>query len=137
MVLVGTVWILPLAYVIRTYPLVLQPASAALAVLDPALPEAAASLGASRMRIFWSIILPAIRPAVLSGVLLVGIMAIGEFVASVLLYSFDSRPISVEIFSQLRVFNIGSAAAYSVVLVFLVVGMIAVNPDREIDRVRG
>ncbi len=132
--LVGTVWILPLAYVIRTYPLVLQPASAALAVLDPALPEAAASLGASRMRTFWSIILPAIRPAVLSGVLLAGIMAIGEFVASVLLYSFDTRPISVEIFSQLRVFNIGSAAAYSVVLLFLVLGMIAVYPDREIDR---
>ena len=132
--LVGTPWILLIAYVIRTYPLVLQPASAALAVLDPALPEAAASLGASRMRTFWSIILPAIRPAVLSGVLLAGIMAIGEFVASVLLYSFDTRPISVEIFSQLRVFNIGSAAAYSVLLLFLVLGMIAVLPDREIDR---
>ena len=133
--LVGTAWILPLAYVIRTYPLVLQPSSSALAVLDPALPEAAASLGASRMRTFWSIILPAIRPAVFSGILLAGIMAIGEFVASVLLYSFDSRPISVEIFSQLRMFNIGSAAAYSVVLMFLVLGVIAVNPDREIGRV--
>jgi iron(III) transport system permease protein len=132
--LVGTVWILPLAYVIRTYPLVLQPASAALEVLDPVLPEAAASLGSSRMRTFWSIVLPAIRPAVLSGVLLAGIMAIGEFVASVLLYSYDTRPISMEIFSQLRMFNIGSAAAYSVVLLFLVLGMVAVHPDREVER---
>lgn len=133
-VLVGTVWILPLAYVIRTYPLVLQPASAALEVLDPSLEEAATSLGASRWRTFRSIVFPLIRPAVVSGVLLAGIMAVGEFVASVLLYSYASRPISVEIFSQLRAFSIGSAAAYSVVLLMMVLGMVAVNPFQERGR---
>jgi len=134
LVLVGTVWILPLAYVVRTYPLVLQPATAALDTLDPALPEAARSLGASQVRTFWSIVFPVIRPAVLSGVLLAGIMAVGEFVASVLLYSYTSRPISVEIFSQLRMFNIGSAAAYSVVLLVLVLGMIAAYSNWEPER---
>jgi len=102
--------------------------------LDPALPEAARSLGASRVRTFWSVVFPVIRPAVLSGVLLAGIMAAGEFVASVLLYSFSSRPISVEVFSQLRMFNIGSAAAYSVVLLVLVLGMIAAHSDWEPER---
>ncbi len=134
LVLVGTVWILPLAYVLRTYPLVLQPASAALDNLDPALPEAARSLGASQLRTFWGVVFPVIRPAVLSGVLLAGIMAAGEFVASVLLYSFSSRPISVEIFSQLRMFNIGSAAAYSVVLLVFVLGLIWAHSGWEPER---
>jgi iron(III) transport system permease protein len=136
-VLVGTLWILPLAYIFRMYPLVLQPSSAALETLDPAIEEAAATLGSSRWRTFWSVVFPAIRPALFSGVLLAGIMAIGEFVASILLYSYNSRPVSVEIFSQLRMFNIGNAAAYSVLLVVLVVGMIAVNPERKVGGVSG
>jgi iron(III) transport system permease protein len=133
-VLVGTFWILPIAYVFRTYPLVLQPTTAALESLDPALPEAAASLGASGWLTFRKVVLPAIRPAVVSGILLVGIMAAGEFVASVMLYAYPTRPISVEIFSQLRVFSIGSAAAYSVVLLGLVLGMIALSPDGKSAR---
>jgi iron(III) transport system permease protein len=130
-VLVGTVWILPLAYLIRTYPLVLQPSAAALEATDPTLQEASLSLGASRWRTFWRVIFPAVRPAVISGVLLAGIMAVGEFVASVLLYSSTTRPVSVEIFSQLRMFNIGSAAAYSVLLLVVVLGMIALDPERK------
>jgi iron(III) transport system permease protein len=133
-VLVGTLWILPLAYIFRTYPLVLQPSSAALEALDPAIEEAATTLGASQWRTFWSVIFPAIRPALFSGVLLAGIMAVGEFVASILLYAYGSRPVSVEIFSQLRMFNIGHAAAYSVVLLVLVLGMIAVDPARKLGR---
>ena len=60
-VLVGTFWILPIAYVFRTYPLVLQPTTAALESLDPALPEAAASLGATDWRTFRTVVFPAIR----------------------------------------------------------------------------
>jgi iron(III) transport system permease protein len=133
-VLVGTVWILPLAYIFRTYPLVLQPTAAALGALDPALGEAAAMLGASRWRTFWSVVLPAIRPAVMSGVLLAGIMAVGEFVASILLYSYSGRPISVEIFSHVRMFNIGTAAAYSVFLLLLVLLLIGIDPERRRTR---
>jgi iron(III) transport system permease protein len=130
-VLIGTAWILPLAYLIRTYPLVLQPSSAALEATDPALQEAAFSLGASRWQTFWRVVFPVIRPSVISGVLLAGIMAFGEFVASVLLYSSPTRPISVEIFSELRMFNIGSAAAYSVLLLVVVLGMIALDPEKH------
>jgi iron(III) transport system permease protein len=122
--LVGTFWILPLAYVIRTYPLVHRSAASALAQLDPSLTEAAGTLGAGRWRQWRTIVIPIILPAVVSGALLVTIAALGEFVSSVLLYTYSSRPISVEILAQLRNFNFGAAAAYSVILLLLTLVLI-------------
>jgi len=64
--------------------------------------------------------LPTIRPAVIAGALLAGVMALGEFVSSILLYTFNNRPISVAILSEIRLFNLGSAAAYGVFLTVLI-----------------
>ncbi|MDB4883493.1 MAG: hypothetical protein JWL95_2259, partial [Gemmatimonadetes bacterium] len=49
-----------------------------------------------------------------------GVAAVGEFVASVVLYTHANRPISVEILSQVRNTSFGTAAAYSVLLIVLV-----------------
>jgi iron(III) transport system permease protein len=48
---------------------------------------------------------------------------VGEFVASVVLYTHGNRPISIEILAQLRALAFGTAAAYSVLLILLVVTM--------------
>jgi iron(III) transport system permease protein len=48
------------------------------------------------------------------------VTALGEFVASIMLYVYANRPIAVEIFSQLRIYEFGQAAAYSVFLMALV-----------------
>ena len=120
MVLVGTFWILPLAYFIRTYPLIIRATSASLEQLDDSLMEAGESLGAGFSRRLWRIALPIILPGIVSGCLLVVITALGEFVSSIMLYTYSSRPISVEILSQLRGYNFGSAAAYSVFLLVLI-----------------
>ncbi len=45
---------------------------------------------------------------------------LGEFVASIVLYTHRTRPISIEILSQLRDFDLGAAAAYGVLLMALV-----------------
>jgi iron(III) transport system permease protein len=125
-VLVGTYWILPLAYFVREYPIIVRSASAALERLDRGLLDAAAGLGAGLWRRFRYVVLPAILPAVVAGGALVAIGALGEFVTSVLLYSYETRPASVEIYAQLRLFNIGAAAAYSVVLMVAVLGLLFV-----------
>ncbi|MEW6510591.1 MAG: iron ABC transporter permease [Bacteroidota bacterium] len=118
--LVGTFWILPLAYIIREYPLVVRSTAASLERLDHSVLEAADGLGASPLRKFWSVALPAIVPGIVAGGVLVTIAALGEFVSSILLYTYASRPVSVEILAQLRLFNVGAAAAYSVVLMVLI-----------------
>jgi iron(III) transport system permease protein len=118
--LVGTFWILPLAYFVREYPVVIRSLAASLEGMDSSLLEAAAGLGAGPVRRFRTVAFPLLLPGMLSGGVLVFIGALGEFVSSILLYTYDSRPVSVEILAQLRLFNIGAASAYSVILMLLI-----------------
>ncbi|MGK2963458.1 MAG: ABC transporter permease [Gemmatimonadaceae bacterium] len=118
--LVGTFWILPLAYFIRGIPLVATAVESSLRQLDPALEDAARGLGASWWLTMKRVILPAARPGLIAGALLAAITAVGEFVASVVLYTHANRPISIEILAQLRALAFGTAAAYSVLLIVLV-----------------
>ncbi len=118
--LVGTFWILPLAYFIRGIPLVATAVESSLRQLDPALEDAARGLGASWWLTMKRVVLPAARPGLIAGALLAAVTAVGEFVASVVLYTHANRPISIEILAQLRALAFGTAAAYSVLLIFLV-----------------
>ena len=127
-VLIGTVWLLPLAYFVRHVPLVVRAAQASLEGVDDRLAEASADLGAGGWTTFRRVVWPAIVPGVVAGALLTFVTALGEFVASVMLYVYANRPISVEVFAQLRIFEFGQAAAYSVLLMALVV--LAVGASR-------
>ncbi len=118
-VLVGTAAILPLAYFIRGLPLTGRAAFAGLRQLDPALEEAGASLGAGAWRRLWRITLPLLRPALAAGASLAFLTALGDFVVSIVLYTFETRPISIEILSSLRMQEMGAAAAYGILLAAL------------------
>ena len=118
--LVGTFWILPFAYIMREYPVVVRSVTASLETMDGSLLDAADGLGASAWKRFRSVLVPAIAPAILSGAVLVAIASLGEFVSSIMLYTYASRPVSVEILAQLRQFNIGAASAYAVCLMLLI-----------------
>ncbi len=118
-VLIGTAAILPLAYLVRSLPLTGRAAFAGLRQLDPALEEAAASLGASRTRRLLRVTLPLLRPALAAGAAIAFITSLGDFVVSIVLYTFDTRPISIEILSSLRMTETGVGAAYGVLLALL------------------
>jgi iron(III) transport system permease protein len=110
---------MPLAYFIRNIPLVTRAALTSFRQFDPALEEAAASLGAPWLRTMRRVALPLVLPGLAAGALLAFVTALGEFVASILLYTHRTRPISIEILSQLRAFDFGGAAAYAVLLMVL------------------
>ena len=133
-VLVGTFWILPLAYIVRTYPLLVRSTAAALEQVDDSLMEAGETFGAGPWRRFRTIVLPLILPGITSGAVLAVIASLGEFVSSILLYTYASRPISVEILSQLRMFNFGSAAAYSVLLLIIILLVLLISRLVQRDR---
>jgi iron(III) transport system permease protein len=118
-VLVGTAAILPLGYLVRSLPLTGRAAFAGLRQLDPALEEAAASLGAPAARRLARVVLPHLKPALLAGASLAFLLALGDFVVSIVLYTYSTRPISIEILSSLRLQEIGVAAAYGVLLTLL------------------
>ena len=118
--LVGTFWILPLAYFIRHIPLVVRAVQAGLEQLNPEFHDAARSLGASWLFTLRRILLPLLLPSIIAGGMLAFVAALGEFVSSIVIYTIDNRPISVEILSQIRQFNFGSAAAYGVLLIIMI-----------------
>jgi len=119
-VLVGTFWILPVVYFLRFMPLVVRALQASMEQVDPALSEAAGSLGARAWQRFVRITLPLVWPGAVAGTLLAFVIALGEYVASVLVFVPFNRPISIAIASELRDFNLGAAAAYGVVLVVII-----------------
>jgi iron(III) transport system permease protein len=71
----GAVLITTLSY----YPLVYLPVAAMLRGLDPALEEAAYSLGYRPFAAFFKVVLPQLKPALLGGSLLVGLHLLAEF----------------------------------------------------------
>jgi iron(III) transport system permease protein len=129
-VLVGTVVILPLAYLVRNIPIAAGSILAGFRQLDPSLDEAAASLGAGRWRTLRAVTVPLLRPAILAGAALAFATALGDFVTSIVLYTYETRPISIEILSSLRAFDIGTAAAYGVVLMLISAGAMLVGTRR-------
>ena len=121
--LVGTVWILPLAYFIRHLPYITRSVSSVLSNFDKSVSEAATTLGASPTRVVRRVVVPIALSAIGSGFLFTFVSAMSEFPCSVLLYSPDAVPISVAIFSSLRLGEFGVASAQGVLLVGVVLMM--------------
>ena len=134
-VLVGTFWILPVVYFLRFMPLVVRALQASMEQLDPTLEEAAGSLGARAWQRFMRVTLPLVWPGAVAGTLLAFVIALGEYVASVLVFVPVNRPISIAIASELRDFNLGAAAAYGVVLIVIIsISMVVAG---KLERLRG
>ncbi len=134
-VLVGTFWILPVIYFLRFMPLVVRALQASMEQLDPTLEEAAGSLGARAWQRFARVTLPLVWPGAVAGTLLAFVIALGEYVASVLVFVPANRPISIAIASELRDFNLGAAAAYGVILIVIIsISMVVAG---RLERLRG
>jgi iron(III) transport system permease protein len=129
-VLIGTLWILPLAYLVRNLPITSRAILAGFRSLDPSLDEAAATLGAGRWRTLRRVTLPLLRPAIVAGASLAFVTGFGDFVTSIMLYTYDTRPISLEILSSLRESDVGVAAAYGVVLMAVSAAVFALGADQ-------
>jgi iron(III) transport system permease protein len=119
-ILVGTFWILPVVYFLRFMPLVVRAVQASMEQIDVALDEVGRSLGARWRQRFFRLTLPLVWPGAVAGTLLAFVIALGEYVASVLVFVPANRPISIAIASELRDFNLGAAAAYGVVLMAVI-----------------
>jgi iron(III) transport system permease protein len=129
-VLVGTIAILPMAYLVRNLPVTGRAILAGYRQLDPALEEAAASLGAGAWGTLRRVTLPQLRPALAAGGSLAFVGALGDFVTSIILYTYENRPISMEINSALRVNEMGVAAAFGVILMLVSAAVLGIGARR-------
>jgi sulfate transport system permease protein len=111
-----------LALLFVTLPFVVRAVQPVLHEIDEEMEEAAASLGASNLRIFRSIVLPNLTPAIIAGCALAFARAIGEFGSLVLITGnipFDTQVASVYIFGRIESDNTTAAAAVAVLLLFV------------------
>lgn len=110
-----------------TLPFVVRAVQPVLMELDQEMEEAAASLGAPNHRIFRSIILPNLTPALVAGAALAFARAIGEFGSLVLLTGnipFKTQVASVYIYGRIETSDPSGAAAVSVLLLAIAVGLL-------------
>lgn len=106
-----------LSITLFTYPYVVLPVRAALLNADPALEEAARSLGLGRWRSFLRVTLPQLRPALAAGMLLVALYTLSDFGAVAMMrYNAFTRAIYLNYTSS---FNSERAAVLALVLVAL------------------
>ncbi len=114
-----------LALALFTYPYVYLLLVAALRDLDPALEESSRGLGAGRWRTFARVVLPQLRPALYGGSLLVALYTVSDF-GAVSITRFST--FTLAIYNAYRaLFDRSLAAALSLVLVGLAVGLIGVE----------
>jgi sulfate transport system permease protein len=107
-----------LALLFVTLPFVVRSVQPVLIELDREVEEAAASLGASNGTTFRRIVLPALRPAILSGAALAFARAVGE-IGSLLLIVGKVQIASIVIFADIESDAPDAAASLSVVLLLL------------------
>jgi sulfate transport system permease protein len=108
-----------LALLFVTLPFVVRSVQPVLLELDRSMEEAAESLGARPATVFRRIVLPSLRPAIISGVALSFARAVGEFGSLVLITGnlpFKTEVGSVYVFGQIESDNLPAAAAVAVVL---------------------
>ncbi|NEU14172.1 ABC transporter permease subunit [Methylobacterium sp. BTF04] len=116
-------------------PFMVLPLYAVFARLDPRLRDAAADLGASPTRVFWSVTLPLAGPGLMAGALLCFVPMVGEFIIPDLLGGSDTlmlgRVLWSEFFSN-RDWPLASAVA--ILLLILVVGPLVLFREAETRR---
>jgi sulfate transport system permease protein len=108
-----------LALLFVTLPFVVRSVQPVLLTLDHTVEEAAESLGARPATVFRRIVLPSLRPAIISGMALSFARAVGEFGSLVLITGnlpFKTEVGSVYVFGQIEGDNLPAAAAVAVVL---------------------
>ncbi len=104
-----------LALLFVTLPFVVRAVQPVLIELDREAEEAASSLGASNLTTFRRIVLPALRPAIMSGTALAFARAVGEFGALVLLAG-KVQIASLVIYNDIESGSPDAAASLSLVL---------------------
>jgi sulfate transport system permease protein len=107
-----------LALLFVTLPFVVRSVQPVLIELDREVEDAAASLGASNWVIFRRVVLPALRPAIVSGAALGFARAAGEF-GSIVLLAGKTQIASIVIFADIESDAPDAAASLSIVLLII------------------
>lgn len=117
-------------------PLAVRAVRLSLDAVDQKLEQAGRTLGASRMRVFWTITLPLAMPGVLAGAILSFARGLGEFGATITFVSDipgETRTLSLAVHTLLQAPG-GEAAAIRLSIIAVVVAMAALMASEYSSR---
>ncbi|MFJ9075434.1 ABC transporter permease [Streptomyces sp. NPDC102278] len=112
----GTSGIVILAHTVLVTAFAHQSVSAAIARLDPAYEQAAASLGARPAQVLWRIRIPLLLPSLTAAAGLCFALSMGELSATMMLYPPDWMPLPVRVFTATDRGSLFGGSAVAVVL---------------------
>lgn len=116
LLLSGTALIMIISYVIRRLPYTIRSSAAIIHQISISIEEAAISLGASNLKTFFKITLPMMLPGVISGAILSWVTIISELSTSIILYTGNTKTMTIAIYTEVIRGNYGVAAAIATVL---------------------
>ena len=120
----GSLWPVGLALCVVNLPFMIWAVAASANALDDELEAAAAVCGAPPLRVFFTVTLPAVAPGVITGALLMFVLAFNEFLVSLFLVDARTVTLPVQIYNNIRSVITPDLAAVSAV--YIAVASIAV-----------
>lgn len=122
--ILGQLWPVGIALCVINLPFMIWSVSASVNALDPQLENAAANCGAPPVQAFLTVTLPAVMPGIITGALLMFILAFNEFLVS--LFLTDSRTVTlpVQIYNSIR--NVITPDLAAVSVLYIIVALVVV-----------
>ena len=124
---IGQLWPIALAITTVNFPILLYAVASSISNLSDELEDAAATLGAEEVQRFLFVTFPAILPGILTGLIMMFVFGLGEFLITMILSTVDNQTLPVIMFGSLRGAVSGTLAAgggiyilISLVVIFLV-----------------
>jgi iron(III) transport system permease protein len=118
-VLYGTLWILLVAFVTIAMPAAYQQLQSAFRVVHPDLEEASRILGATRLRTLWRITAPLLRTSVIATWCFIFVGVIRELSAAIMLFTSETKVISVLIFDLNESGDLGAIAVLGLIMLIV------------------
>jgi putative spermidine/putrescine transport system permease protein len=115
----GSVWPVGLACCVINLPFMIWAVAASVNHLDPDLEHAARNCGAPPTHAFFTVTLPAVAPGIVTGALVMFILAVNEFLVSLMLVDARTVTLPVLVYNAIRSIITPDLAAVSVVYVVL------------------
>ncbi len=125
LMLYGTLWIIFLAYVTKELPVGYQQVASSLKSVHPELEDASRIFGATRLRALADITAPLIRNGVIATWIFIFIGSIRELSATILLFTANTKTISVTMFDLRESNDWGPIAVLSLTMLAITFAMVA------------
>jgi len=118
-------------------PFVVFTVKARLSGFDASVEEAAMDLGATRLKTFWEVTLPALMPGVVSGAMLSLTLSLDDVIISFFTTGPDSTTLPIQIFSMVRSGVSPDVNALSTLILLGTIGLVVLVQGRELRHHKG